>query len=209
MLLSYAMIGVLSILSLGLTAIVFAFIFSPKFRQDILAKDGEAQVLEYLSVQGAIIVVILGLFIGGLAVILTTYAEAGDIDRLNRELSKCQETNDAQQGRIVTLKSDLTASQQAVKELNTKHARDIKDLENHAKRQQARIDLVASRNGNVNSELAGVQKSLDLAQEFAEAAEDNYRDAGTCSNRGGTAKNNIIAAKITLTAAIVKNGTPF
>jgi len=49
-----------------LTAIVAATIFSSDFRKDILAGSGEAQVLGVLSATGAVLVLLVALFLGGL-----------------------------------------------------------------------------------------------------------------------------------------------
>jgi hypothetical protein len=49
-----------------LVALVTALIFSAKFRQDILGGTGEARVLGILSVKGAAVVLLVGIFLGGL-----------------------------------------------------------------------------------------------------------------------------------------------
>ena len=52
--------------SVLLTALVAALIFNSKFRQDIMAGEGEASVLGILSVKGVVIVLLSGLFLGAL-----------------------------------------------------------------------------------------------------------------------------------------------
>ena len=49
-----------------LAAIVGAMIFSTKFRKDLLGGEGEARILGILSIKGAAVVVLCGLFVGGL-----------------------------------------------------------------------------------------------------------------------------------------------
>ena len=59
-----------------LAAIMGALIFSPRFRQDLLAGSGEAKVLGILSVNGGAIVVLFGLLVG--ATIWTAPESASD-----------------------------------------------------------------------------------------------------------------------------------
>jgi hypothetical protein len=45
-----------------LLAIISAFIFSPSFRKDVIASEGEAAVLGVINVKGVIIVLLMGIF---------------------------------------------------------------------------------------------------------------------------------------------------
>lgn len=54
----------LIVIGLILLAIVTAFIFSPKFRKDVIASEGEAAVLGLINVKGVIIVLLTGIFGG-------------------------------------------------------------------------------------------------------------------------------------------------
>ncbi|MCK4830287.1 hypothetical protein KA005_81970 [bacterium] len=49
-----------------LILVTFAFIFSERFRKDVLAGEGETQVLGILNAKGATIVVLFALLIGGM-----------------------------------------------------------------------------------------------------------------------------------------------
>ncbi|MFT5823932.1 MAG: hypothetical protein ACI8ZM_005198 [Crocinitomix sp.] len=60
--------GVL-LIGIILLAIVIAFIFSAKFRKDVIAGEGEAAVLGLINVKGVIIVLLTGIF-GGIFVYL-------------------------------------------------------------------------------------------------------------------------------------------
>lgn len=55
------------------TAIVAAAIFSPRFRSDILASDGDTKVFNILSISGAALVLLSGLFMAG--AILAAYSD--------------------------------------------------------------------------------------------------------------------------------------
>ena len=49
-----------------LSALVFAFIFSQKFRQDVVGGEGQATIFGLISVQGVIIVLLCGILVGAI-----------------------------------------------------------------------------------------------------------------------------------------------
>lgn len=49
-----------------LIALISAFIFSDKFRKDVLVGEGEARIFGIITVKGIAIIVLSGLFLGGL-----------------------------------------------------------------------------------------------------------------------------------------------
>ncbi len=58
----------LFVCAIATLTIVFALIFSEKFRKDILGGEGEANVFGILSVQGTAVIVLSGLFLAGLII---------------------------------------------------------------------------------------------------------------------------------------------
>lgn len=79
------LIGLL-VIGVILVAIITAFIFSSKFRSDVIASEGEAAVLGLINVKGVIIVLLTAIF-GGIFVYILTWEPAGNIEVIERELT--------------------------------------------------------------------------------------------------------------------------
>jgi len=77
------------VISVLLSAIIAAFIFSPKFRKDVVASEGEAAVLGLINVKGVIIVLLTAILVGSFVYILKLEASShnSDIEFPNLEVT--------------------------------------------------------------------------------------------------------------------------
>ena len=75
-------IGLL-VTGLILLAIITAFIFSAKFRKDVIASEGEAAVLGLINVKGVIIVLLTGIFGGIFAYIISLEPAEVTVEDMN------------------------------------------------------------------------------------------------------------------------------
>ncbi|MDQ7016203.1 MAG: hypothetical protein Q9N68_07500, partial [Gammaproteobacteria bacterium] len=72
----YLPLLIAGVCALLLSALVLALILNAKFRSDILGGEGEAKVLGFISVKGVAIVLLCGLFLGGLIYPLSVESKA-------------------------------------------------------------------------------------------------------------------------------------
>lgn len=98
---AFTAVAVSGLLLLGLLS---ALVFNESFRRDVLRQRGKTKFFGVVSAEGALVLSLCGLFVGGLVYPLTFGPSAADVENLRKDIAQCVEDRDGVRGELEALR---------------------------------------------------------------------------------------------------------